>query len=265
MVKVAFDAGHGIHTPGKRSPNGEREWTFNDKVIRAAMLKLSQYKNVEMLRTDDSSGNTDVPLSTRTNRANAWKADILVSAHHNALGTKWDDHEGAETFVMDPISYNPKSKKLANCVHPHIVKVMKTKDRGIKSANFHMLRESKMPAILTEGGFMDSRTDIKKMRDDKFLRAQGEAIAVGIAEYFGLELKVKPVEAKPEIIQVSNPINAEVASVEQYKKVAAAGGSLIKGQEFVVENKLSDGTYPERPLTRAEFWETLRRYDEFKK
>ena len=62
-------------------------------------------------------------------------------------------------------------------------------DRGMKQANFHVLRESNMPAFLTEGGFLDSTVDIKKLRDDNYLKAQGEAIAEGLATYFKLQLK----------------------------------------------------------------------------
>lgn len=237
MVKIAIDAGHGIHTPGKRTPTGEREWTFNDKVVRAAMAKLSDYKDVTILRTDDASGNVDAPLVARTNQANNWKADIFVSVHHNALGNEWGNHEGAETFVYIPMSKNPKSKKLADCVHPRIVKAMQTKDRGIKDANFAVLRNSNMPAILTEGGFMDSRTDIKKMREDKYLKAQGEAIALGIAEYFGLSLK--------------NAVKG-VAKVEEYKKDAQPSKSLAAEFKEAIAEGLTDGTYPQRPMTREE-------------
>lgn len=192
MVKIAIDAGHGYNTPGKRTPDGEREWSFNDKVVRAAMAKLSEYENVQILRTDDPTGKVDTPLAARTNQANYFKADIFVSVHHNALGSSWGSHEGAETFVYAPMGKNPKSKKLADFVHPRVVKAMQTKDRGLKQANFAVLRDSNMPAILVEGGFMDSESDIKKMRDDKFLKAQGEAIALGIVEYFGLQDKPFP-------------------------------------------------------------------------
>lgn len=237
MVKVAIDAGHGFNTPGKRTPTGEREWAFNDKVVVAAMKKLSEYQDVTILRTDDASGKVDAPLVARTNQANNWKADIFVSVHHNALGNEWGNHEGAETFVFVPMSKNPKSKKLADCVHPRIVKAMQTKDRGIKDANYAVLRNSNMPAILTEGGFMDSRTDIKKMREDKYLKAQGEAIALGIAEYFGLTLKnaVKGVE-----------------KVEQYKKDALPSKSLAAEFNKAVAAEITDGTYPQRPATREE-------------
>ncbi|MFX3672858.1 MAG: N-acetylmuramoyl-L-alanine amidase [Paenisporosarcina sp.] len=237
MVKIALDAGHGMNTPGKRSPTDEREWSFNDKVVCAAMKKLSEYENVQLLRTDDASGRADAPLAARTNQANDWKADIFVSVHHNALGTTWGDHEGAETFVYVPMSKNPKSKKLAECVHPRLVKAMQAKDRGIKDANFAVLRNSNMPAILTEGGFMDSREDIKKMRNDKFLKAQGEAIALGIVEYFGLKAKalpkpvVKPTSPKGKLYKVQVGAFGEKANADRLVKELQGKGYHV----YIVE------------------------------
>lgn len=200
MVKIAWSAGHGMDTAGKRTPNGEREWSFNNKVVTAGMIYLARYEGVLQLRVDDSSGTTDIPLTTRTEKANAWKADIYVSCHHNAFTGTWGDHGGVETYVMKPEENNPLSLKLANLIHPKVVNAIGLRDRGVKSANFHELRETNMPAILIEGGFMDSRTDIKKMRDDKYLKAHGEAIARGIVEYFNLNLKVVEKPLPEEIL-----------------------------------------------------------------
>lgn len=189
MVKIVIDAGHGFHTPGKRSPDDEREWTFNNKVALYAMAKLQTYKNVEILRVDDPTGKTDVPLSTRTKLANEWQADVYASIHHNALNGKWGRHSGIETYTMDNPTANPKSLEIAGAIHPRVVMAMGISNRGMKRANFHVLRESAMPAFLTEGGFMDSTVDITKLRDDNYLKAQGEAIAEGLAIYFKLQLK----------------------------------------------------------------------------
>lgn len=196
---VAVDAGHGIHTSGKRTPNDEREWTFNNKVALAVIKYLKDYEGVKTVRLDDPTGKTDVPLKTRTDRANKAKADVLVSNHHNANTGRWGTWGGTETY--NHIG-SVEGKKLADLVHPKLVKAMKLRDRGVKSANFHMLRESKMPAILTEGGFMDSTTDIKRMRNNSVLDAAGKAIAEGIAEY--LKLKKKP---KPKPTPKPNPVN----------------------------------------------------------
>lgn len=196
-MKVVFDAGHGKNTAGKRTPAGEREWTFNDVVVRAAIAELNKYQGVEILRVDDPTGNTDVPLATRTSKANSWRGSVLVSVHHNANTGRWGTWTGTETYVMTPASSNPGSMKLAQAVHPRLVKAMGLRDRGIKAANFHMLRVSNMPAILTEGGYMDSTIDIVKMRNQTVLKNAGIAIAQGVAAYGGLKLKATAPVSKP--------------------------------------------------------------------
>ncbi|TDL31001.1 N-acetylmuramoyl-L-alanine amidase [Jeotgalibacillus sp. S-D1] len=208
MVKIVWDAGHGgsNSTPGKRTPDGEYEWTFNDKVVRAGMLFLRNYENIDQLRVDDATGKTDVPLNVRTNRANAYNADIYISVHHNALQGEYGPHSGTETFVMTPASENPESLRLANAIHPKLVQAMGLKNRGVKAENFHVLRETNMPAILTEGGFMDSSVDIVKMRDDAVLKQAGEAIAKGIAEYFGLRLMQQ--EQQEDMVEKAIVINS---------------------------------------------------------
>jgi N-acetylmuramoyl-L-alanine amidase len=188
LIKIAIDAGHGLNTPGKRTPSGEREWTFNNKVVLAATTKLNTFQNVQLLRLDDPTGTIDVPLKIRTDRANAWRADALVSIHHNAYLGAWGPHGGIETYTLPGASQ--KSRAIAALVHPLLVKSMGLRDRGIKTSNLHMLRESKMPAILVEGGFMDSTIDIKVLLDNQKLIEQGEAIAEGIAAYFNLKSKV---------------------------------------------------------------------------
>jgi N-acetylmuramoyl-L-alanine amidase len=194
---VYFDAGHGLHTPGKRTPDDEREWSFNHKIALAAERHLeSTYDGVVAYRTDDVTGKTDVSLADRVNKANSKKADVFVSIHNNALAGKWGDHTGTETYVATPASSNPKSMALANEVHPRMVKAFGLQDRGIRGQNLYVVMNTKMPAILVEGGFMDSRIDIKKLRDDKTLEKAGQAIADGVAAY--LKLKKKAVQpSKP--------------------------------------------------------------------
>ncbi len=100
MFKIAIDAGHGYNTPGKRTPDGSmREWEFNSAVATLVQDELQNYEGVETLRVDDPTGKTDVPLKTRTDKANAWKADVYVSIHANAAGSGWNSAEGIETYV----------------------------------------------------------------------------------------------------------------------------------------------------------------------
>ncbi|WP_242698100.1 N-acetylmuramoyl-L-alanine amidase [Bacillus sp. SD088] len=206
MVKVALDAGHGGFgvTPGKRTPAGEYEWNFNDKVVVAAIKYLKQYKGVEVLRLDDPTGKTDVSLTARTNKANNWGADILISCHHNANTGNWGSWTGTEVYTYD--KNLPNAEKLASIVLKHILKAYGLANRGHRRADFHMLRESKMDAILIEGGFMDSTIDIKKLRNNKVLDAAGKAVAEGVTEYFGLKkATTKPVETEVDGVSTEKP------------------------------------------------------------
>lgn len=232
-MKIAFDAGHGLHTPGKRTPNDEREWTFNNKVAQAFEDEMNKYVDVQLLRTDDRSGKTDAPLAARTNQANGWKADIYISFHHNANTGKWGSWTGVETFVYT--SASKTSLALANTVHPAVVKAYGLRDRGVRQKNLHIVRETNMPAILIEGGFMDSTIDIKKLRDENVLKNAGKLIAQAVANLYKLKRKEE----------------------ENVKKDDIAGHwaekSLRKSKEKkVIVGDASGAMKPNDPVTRAQ-------------
>lgn len=193
-LRIALDAGHGGGgvTPGKRSPAGEYEWDFNDAVVDGIMEEAANYENVEILRVDDdnpSDGYTDVALSKRVRMANNWNADLYISIHHNAFQSKWGNHGGTETFYYKGSS---ESKKLAEVVHKAMLEVYGLRDRGLKEGNWlYVLKNTKMPACLAEGGFMDSLTDIKVLRDRPRLVEAGRNIMKKIAEWKGIKRKKK--------------------------------------------------------------------------
>ena len=185
--KIGCDAGHSLTTPGKQTPDREKEWSFNDVQIRAFIAEMKTYEDVEVYRYDDPTGKTDVPLKTRTDKANKEKVDLYISFHHNANTGKWGDWTGTEVHV-----YKTKPKeavKLAQIVHPKLAKAYGLKDRGIKYTDLHITRETDMTSILIEGGFMDSRIDIKKMRDVEVLNNVGKAVAEAVAQFAGLKKK----------------------------------------------------------------------------
>lgn len=197
VVKIAGCAGHGGYkstspqkvyaTPGKRTPDGTPEWEFNNKVIVAFEDELKKYEGYEFRRYDDRTGKTDVPLTTRTNNANAWGATCYISFHHNANAGVWDTHTGVETYVQTGVT--GEAIKLAEVIHPALVDAYDLRDRGVRTSNLHITRETKMPAVLVEGGFMDSITDIKKLRDNKVLEDAGRKIAQAVAKYYKLKKK----------------------------------------------------------------------------
>ena len=88
MVKIAIDAGHYINTPGNRclkslDPKETREWTLNSRVADLLEKELSNYTGYELIRLDDPTGKKEIKLA-KGKKANNFKADILISIHHNA-------------------------------------------------------------------------------------------------------------------------------------------------------------------------------------
>lgn len=187
-VKIVLDAGHGYNTAGKRCPDDSmREWEFNSVVAAYAAEELAQYSGVTTKFTHDTTGKTDVALSTRTKTANAWPADVLVSIHANAAAGTWGSANGIETFV-----YNlgaAQSAKLARAVQAQLIAKTGRRDRGVKAGNLHMVRESKAPAILVECGFMDNREEAALLKTDAYRRKCAEAIVAGIVSTYGLKRK----------------------------------------------------------------------------
>lgn len=188
-IKISFDAGHGKHTAGKRSPSGkmeEREWFFNDKILRYTLAYLKDY-NVQTKRFDDLTGEKDISLSSRVNRINSFNPKAHFSFHNNAFQSKWGSHGGTEVYHSNNASQ--ESKTLANLLQNPLVKALKTRNRGVKSANFYIITYTKVPAVLIEFLFMDSNDDIKKLRSNSYLKKAGETVAKQIVAHYKLKKK----------------------------------------------------------------------------
>ena len=98
--------------------------------------------------------------------ANAWKADLFVSIHCNAAT---GSAKGTETFS----SGGAKSTRLATCIQAQLVNSLPVVDRGVKTANYYVLKNTDAPAVLAETAFIDNPDDAKLLldREDDFARA----------------------------------------------------------------------------------------------
>jgi len=180
---IALDDGHGLETAGKRTPDGFLENNFNypTKIFLAEELRRNGFNWV-----DCSPGRTDNSLANRATRANNGKADLFISIHYNALNGVWGTHGGIETFHF-PGSSN--GKKFATLVQEELIKATKLRNRGVKSANFAVLRLTNMPAILAECGFMDNREEAALMKTAAHQNNCAVAICKAICRYFGVTYK----------------------------------------------------------------------------
>ncbi|WP_144473996.1 N-acetylmuramoyl-L-alanine amidase [Bacillus pumilus] len=179
--KIMLDPGHGGHDPGAVA-NGlkEKDLVLTIAKKTKAILEKVYGATVKLTRSTD----VYIDLSQRARLANNWGADYFASIHINAGGGM-----GFETFRFDKLSAASSTGKQQKIVHDSIYKKIKEKavDRGKKSENLAVLRETKMPAILTENLFIDREKDAALLKQDSFLSLLAEGHAEGIASAVGLK------------------------------------------------------------------------------
>ena len=181
---IALDDGHGIDTAGKRTPiipelgRVIKENEFNRAVVKFMneQLRFIGFRTLLVAPTD-----ADTSLVARTNLANSKGADSYCSIHYDAMGNVWGSAEGHSIFVYPGSS---TSKKFAECVAEFLKQGTEQKWRGIREQNFHVLRETKMPCILSENGFMDNKREALLMIDSDFQKEVAREHVQGICKIF---------------------------------------------------------------------------------
>lgn len=186
-MKIGLDAGHGLRTAGKQTPDGIKEWELNDKVRDRVVAILKDY-DVEIINVDNDEGNVDEGLTSRRVMYVNHKVDAFVSIHHNAYTGTWNSATGVEVYVDR--NNTSKDMELANLIYKNLPTYTGLKGRGIKKANFTVINQNNVPAVLVEGGFMDSKIDHKVITSEKGQEAYSRAVAEGLIEFLGLKKKV---------------------------------------------------------------------------
>lgn len=231
-MKIMLDAGHGLHTPGKQTPGGSmHEWEFNAATAQYVKDILVNYEKVEVLFAHDPSGQVDIALQKRTDYANQCGAEVYVSIHANANGETWGPAKGIETFVYKT---NPaSSRKLADVVQKKLIERTNRQDRGVKTADFQVLRETHMPAILCECGFMTNQEEATLLKSADYRIKCAGAIADGLIQVYGLKPKAKPVE--PVKVASSGVYRVQVGAFTNKANADKLAGELkAKGYPVIV-------------------------------
>lgn len=172
---IALDAGHGGSASGAYYENtAEKDLNLSmtrklDKILRGLGYRTM------LTRTDDS----DVGLKRRSVLANEAKADIFVSIHCNASETN-HDFQGLYVYHYPG---SVQGAVLAQAIQTPACQFTGAIDRGINSANFSVVRESKMPAVLVETGFMTNHEELLRLKDEAYQTRMAQGIAQGIIRY----------------------------------------------------------------------------------
>lgn len=194
MMKVLIDPGHGIDTPGKRSPDGKfREYLWNRQVADLLLGRLTAMGVDASLVVTETN---DITLSTRVQRVNRvctqlGASDVLlVSIHANAAGdgSAWMNASGWSCYTTKG---KTESDSLAECLYDafeaefperKIRKDMSDGDRDWEE-DFCVIKKSKCPAVLLENFFYDNREECAWLLQDDTRERVAAATADGIKRY----------------------------------------------------------------------------------
>lgn len=191
---ILIDNGHGLATPGKRSPDGQfREAFYTREIARRVVADLQDRGyNAELLVPEEE----DTPLSERVRRVNARcvlhgrSKVFLVSIHVNAAGdgTKWMNATGWSAYTSKGFTV---SDKLAECLYEAAAKNLPGKRIRTEPSdgdsdwekNFYLLRNTWCPAVLTENFFQDCIADVQYLQSRTGKQAIVDTHVEGIIEF----------------------------------------------------------------------------------
>jgi N-acetylmuramoyl-L-alanine amidase len=205
---VVVDPGHGGYDKGQVSRYGyEKDFALD---VARKLRPLLQSKGLRVIMTRE--GDYFVPLEVRAQIANKARDSIFVSIHFNGSN---DDRNatGFEIFSFTPrgapstsdtavapnaLSAQPgsvadaQSTALSACIYHSLLGHLPEYDRGIKRARFAVLRLTKVPAVLIEGGFLTEQGECKLIAQKEWRVKLAHAISVGIESYRALGTKKQP-------------------------------------------------------------------------
>ena len=239
---VVLDPGHGGYDKGQMSRFGA-EKDFALDVVRK-LRPILQAKGFKVVMTRE--GDYFVPLEVRAQIANSARNSIFVSVHFNGSGddpnatgfeifsftprgapSTSDSAISSKAYNMQPGStVDAQSTALSACIYHSLVGHIPEYDRGIKRARFAVLRLTKVPAVLVEGGFLTERGESKLISNKDWREKLAGAIAVGIENYQALPIKKQPPMIVADYRRQTK--SAPVEPVKQDGSVKEADASLLQ-------------------------------------
>lgn len=217
--KIAFCAGHFLGNP-KGVPTymglGDiREWSLNNQVAEFFAKDAEQYEGVEILRTDDPSGETFVDIPERTAKANAWGANLYIDMHHNG-GISGGTGGGVVAYCYPGSAVG---RKYRDAIYEAVISAGGLKGNRsvpLQEKKFDSLSMTNMPAVLIEYGFMDSKTDAQVIVTKEYSEKVAIATMDGIAKVAGLTKKSVEEKEPEKTTTVKN--DTKIDSVNEVQK-----------------------------------------------
>ncbi|WP_297639790.1 N-acetylmuramoyl-L-alanine amidase, partial [uncultured Clostridium sp.] len=186
--KVFLDPGHGGADNGAAG-NGLLEDELTLQISLKLRDKLKE-KGIEVKMSRESD--VYVGLGERAEIANAYGADLFLSPHINSFTSS--SAKGIETYYhTDKSTHRP----LSSNIQENAIKETGAANRGVKTANFAVLRESSMPSALFESGFISNPEEAAKLRTSEYQNKLATALADGVERYLKDNIKLNGSEVQP--------------------------------------------------------------------
>lgn len=180
-TKIFIDAGHGGPDPGAVANNVTEQYV-NLNVARelAGLLRDGGYEVMEYRTspTENVLTNKNQDLTNRASMANNWGADYFISIHTNSSLNPSANGFEAYVYKLESVS-----EKLAKSIVSSVVNRLGSKNNGVKSANFAVLRRTRMPAVLLELGYLTNPTEALNLNSSAWQKAMAKAIYDGIYNF----------------------------------------------------------------------------------
>ncbi|WP_054706214.1 N-acetylmuramoyl-L-alanine amidase [Bacillus sp. JCM 19041] len=172
---IVIDPGHGGNDPGAVANGLEEKEVVLDVAVQTKQMLEAAGAEVLMTRQAD----TYIGLNERAQMANANEADTFVSIHAN--GWEQPSANGTETYHFPS---SGQGRALAESLQNELVAELGRTDRGVKSGNLSVLRQTVMPAALVELAFVTNVEEAELMKTAAFREGAAEAIYQGLMNYY---------------------------------------------------------------------------------
>ncbi|MBQ5658749.1 MAG: N-acetylmuramoyl-L-alanine amidase, partial [Peptococcaceae bacterium] len=234
--KVVLDAGHGGADPGASGPGGIKE---KDVVLQIALKvgTVLQQHGVSVIytRIADIASTKKLSLAERVSIANKAKADLFVALHANAVANKTVGGQETYAYKAGTTAY-----KLAEAIQKEIVAASGLNNRGVKTADYHVLLHTTMPAALVETAFISNPDEERLLKDGAWQEKIAVAIAKGILESLGIAYKE--------------------TAVKNDSVVSDNGSNFPESWNWAIKNGITDGSNPTGYAKREHVVEMLYRF-----
>ena len=188
-LTIVVDPGHGGPDPGAKGVSGryEKENTLPVGINLAGLLRSAGAQVILTRSTDVSPAegtySERADLEARTKIANGSKADLFISLHNDSFSNPATS--GTTTYYSSQNPVAAQSKTLAESIQSELVRTIGLPSRGVKDAAFYVVKNTEMPAVLVELGFLSNPTEEVLLTSPEFQKKAAQGIYRGVLSFVG--------------------------------------------------------------------------------